>query len=94
MQTFNPILIDNARTYSSSYQQGFSIGGSVNISYNNHYLNENAITDVLNPSVAPTLSISVQQNLLQGFGAKVGGRQIEVAKINLQNLGSEFQVAR
>ncbi len=91
VQTFNPILIDNARTYSSSYQQGFLSGGSVNISYNNHYLNENAITDVLNPSVAPTLSISVQQNLLQGFGAKVGGRQIEVARINLKTSELNFR---
>ena len=88
VQTFNPILIDSGRNYSSSYQQGFLSGGSVNVSYNNHYLNENAITDVLNPSSAPTLSISFQQNLLQGFGAKVGGRQIEIARINLRS--SEF----
>ncbi len=91
VQTFNPVLIDNARVYSTSYQQGFLSGGSVNVSYNNHYLNENAITDVLNPSVAPTLSVSLQQNLLQGFGAKVGGRQIEVAKINLRTSDLNFR---
>ncbi len=91
VQTFNPILIDNARIYSSSYQQGFESGGSVSVSYNNHYLNENAITDVLNPSVAPTLSVSFQQNLLQGFGAKVGGRQIEVARINLRTSDLNFR---
>ncbi|MGD0437451.1 MAG: TolC family protein, partial [Bryobacteraceae bacterium] len=47
-----------------------------------HYLNENAPTDVLNPSVAPSLSFSFQQNLLRGFGVAVNARTITVAKMN------------
>jgi outer membrane protein len=82
VQSINPVLISNSRVYSGTYQQGFLIGGSVSVSYTEHYLNENAPTDVLNPSVAPSLSFSFQQNLLRGFGVAVNARTITVAKMN------------
>jgi len=34
--------------------------------------------------VSPTLSFSIQQNLLQGLGIKLNARNITVAKMNLQ----------
>jgi outer membrane protein TolC len=80
----NSLLIQGQRVYTSSYQQGFETGGSVNVSYSNHYLNENAPTDVLNPSVAPALSITVQHNLLQGLGVAVNTQGIRVAKANVR----------
>jgi outer membrane protein TolC len=83
IQSGTAVLISNARTYSTSYQQGFVEGGSVTLSFNEHYLNENAFSDVLNPSVAPALAISFQQNFLRGFGTAVGGRTIEVRRLNL-----------
>ena len=76
MQSVTRVLIQGQRIYTGSYQQGFETGGSINVSYNNHYLNENAPSDLLNPSVAPTLSISLQQNLLQGFGVAVNTKDI------------------
>lgn len=79
----NSLIVQGRRAYSTSYQQGFETGGSVTVSYNEHYLNETAPTDVLNPSVAPTLSISVQQNLLQGLGVAVNTKDIRVAKANV-----------
>jgi outer membrane protein TolC len=92
----NSLLITNQRVYTGSYQQGFETGGSINISYNEHYLNENAPTDVLNPSVAPTLSISIQQNLLQGLGVAVNTQNIKVAKKNvtISDLNFRTQVER
>jgi outer membrane protein TolC len=83
VQSITPVLISNTRVYTGSYQQGFLTGGSINVTYSDHYLNENAPTDVLNPSVAPTLSVSFQQNLLRGFGIAVNARTITVAKINV-----------
>ncbi|HKD07813.1 MAG TPA: TolC family protein [Bryobacteraceae bacterium] len=77
------ILIQNQRIYTGSYQQGFETGGSVNISYNEHYLNENAPTDILNPSVAPVASITIQHNLLQGLGIAVNTKDIRVARANI-----------
>ena len=83
IQSIIPVLISNARVYSATYQQGFLTGGAITVSYSDHYLNENAPTDVLNPSVAPNLSISFQHNLLRGFGVAVNARTITVAKMNL-----------
>jgi outer membrane protein len=85
------ILIQGARNFSGSYQQGFLTGGGVTVTYADHYLNENAPTDTLNPSVAPTLSINVQHNLLQGFGTAVNGRNITVAKMNLRDSDLNFK---
>jgi outer membrane protein len=88
-QTSNLIL--NQRVYLGSYQEGFLTGGTINVSYNDHYLNENAPTDNLNPSVAPSLSFTIQHNLLSGFGIKVNERSIEVAKINLNASDLNFR---
>ena len=95
-QSITQVLIQNQRIYSGSYQQGFVSGGSLSVTYNNHYLNENAPSDVLNPSVAPVLAVSFQQNLLQGFGSAVGARNITVARMNLQtsDLAFKTQVSR
>jgi outer membrane protein len=92
VQSVTNVLIQNQRVYSGSLQEGFLSGGSITASYTDHYLNENAPTDVLNPSVAPTLSVSFQHSLLQGFGVAVNGRQITVSKINLQTSDLNFKM--
>ena len=84
VQSVTSVLVQNQRVYNGSLQEGFLSGGSITASYTDHYLNENAPTDVLNPSVAPTLSVSFQQPLLQSFGLAVNGRTINIRKINLQ----------
>jgi outer membrane protein len=86
-----PVLIQNQRIYSGTMQEGFLAGGLLTVSYTDHYLNENAPTDVLNPSVSANLSIQFQQNFLQGFGLAVNGRNITVAKINLQTSDLNFK---
>lgn len=88
-QTTN--LIQGVRTYSATYQEGFLTGGSTTINYSDHYLNENSPTDVLNPSAAPALSFSIQQNLLQGLGIKLNSRNIAVAKLSLQTSDLNFK---
>jgi outer membrane protein len=91
VQSLTAVLIQNRRNYTGSLQEGFLIGGSATVTYTDHYLNENAPTDVLNPSSAPTLSIQYQQNLLNGFGVAVNGRTISVRKINLQTSELSFR---
>jgi outer membrane protein len=91
VQSIIPVLISNTRAYSATYQQGFLIGGSVTVGYKDSYLNENAPTDVLNPSSAPSLSISYQQNLLRGFGVAVNARTINVSKLNVQASDLNFK---
>jgi outer membrane protein len=82
VQSVLPVLISNTRNSSFSYQQGFLIGGNVSVSYRDSYLNENAPTDTLNPSSAPSLTFTYQQNLLRGFGVAVNARTIRVSQIN------------
>ncbi len=90
-QTVLPVLVSNTRNSSFTYQQGFVIGGNVTVSYRDSYLNEDAPTDVLNPSSAPSLSITFQQNLLRGFGIGVNTRTIRVSQLNLKASEQNFK---
>lgn len=92
----NTLLIQNQRSFTGSWQQGFETGGSLRLSFSEYYLNENAPADVLNPSVAPNASISIQQNFLQGFGISVNTKDIRVAKKNIaiSDLNFRSQVER
>jgi outer membrane protein TolC len=95
-QSVTQVIVQNKRDYTGSIQQGFLAGGSVTLNYGNHYLNENAPSDVLNPSLSMTAGFSITQNFLQGFGEKVGGRNIRIAKMNLDSsdLTLKTQVSR
>ena len=84
-------LVSNTRVYNASLQEGFLSGGSATLSYANHYLSENAPSDLLNPSVAPSLTLSVQHNFLNGFGVAVNARNITVAKIGLKTSDLNFR---
>ena len=86
-----PNLVTDTRASTVSYQQGLLTGGSVTLTYNENYLNENSPTDILNPSSAPSISISFQHNFLQGFGVAVNARTITVAKMNIGISDLTFQ---
>ncbi|HTR36584.1 MAG TPA: TolC family protein [Bryobacteraceae bacterium] len=84
-------LIQATHVYTGSYQQGVISGGVVSVNYSEHYLNENAPSDVLNPSVAPSLGISIQHNFLRGFGAATNARTITVSRMNLNTTELNFK---
>jgi outer membrane protein len=90
-QSITPVLVSATRAYTASIQQGLLTGGSISLNYTEHYLDENAPTDVLNPSSAPSLSLSMQHNLLQGFGTAVNGRTITVARMNRDTSDLNFE---
>ena len=90
-QSLTQSLISKTRAFTGTYQEGFLSGGQVTATYKDNYLNENAPTDVLNPSTAASLSVSAQQNLLRGFGVAVNARNITVAKINLNTTDLNFK---
>jgi outer membrane protein len=90
-QSETPNLVTDTRAASLSYQQGLLTGGSVTLTYTDNYLNENSPTDVLNPSSAPSVAISFQQNFLQGFGVAVNARTITVQKMNVGISALTFQ---
>jgi len=66
------------------------------VNFKDSYLKENAPTNALNPSVAQSVSVSMQQNLLRGFGIAVNERNIVVARNNLamSDLAFRSTVAR
>ena len=78
-------LVQNTRNYTTSLQSGYLLGGQASLTYSESYLNENSPTDVLNPSYAPALQASIQQNFLQGFGNAVNSRNIDIDKLNLKS---------
>ena len=84
-------LIQTTHVYSGSYQQGFLAGGIATVSYSDHYLGENASSDLLNPTVAPSASVSLQQNLLRGFGVAANARTITVSRMNLNTTELNFK---
>ncbi|MGB7761442.1 MAG: TolC family protein [Bryobacteraceae bacterium] len=90
-QSVTSALVSATRAYSASDQQGLLTGGSATLNYTEHYLDENSPTDLLNPSSAPSLSLTVQHNLLQGFGVAVNARSITVAKMNRDASDLAFQ---
>ena len=90
-QSLTSNLISNSHVYTGAFQEGFLTGGNLTLTYSDHYLDENAPTDVLNPSVAPSLSISIQQNLLNGFGIAVNARNITVARIGEETSALNFR---
>ena len=91
LQSATSTLVDQTRAHTLSIQQGLLTGGSVNLTYTDHYLNENSPTDVLNPSSAPSLSVSAQQYLLNGGGVAVNARFITAAKMNRDASDLAFQ---
>jgi len=91
VQSVLPVLISATRNSSFAYQEGFLIGGNVSVTYRDSYLNENAPTDVLNPSSAPSLNFTFQQNFLRGFGVAVNARTIRVSQLNVKASALNFK---
>ncbi len=90
-QSLTNNLISATRVYTGTFKQGFLSGGNVTVTYAGNSLRENSPTDLLNPSTAARLTLIVQQNLLQGFGAAVNGRTITVSRIGIGTSDLNFR---
>ncbi len=75
-------LIDNSRTYQAQFSQYTDFGLYGSLSYSSNYNSYNSFAFNPNPYDSGSLSLYVTQNLLQGFGRPVLGRNIRVAKNN------------
>jgi outer membrane protein TolC len=80
VQSQTNALIDVRHNFNNLYQQGLLSGGTVQVAANESYLQENAPSNILNPSVAPLVQIFIRHNFLQGFGVGVNKRFIRVAE--------------
>src|SRR6185437_2737120 len=61
----------NSRLFNFSYSQGFASGTNFSLALNNQRLQQNILTNVLNPSTTSSLDFQISQNLLNGFGLAV-----------------------
>lgn len=84
-------LINDQRTYNLTLTQGLLTGGSVQFRDYEQYLQQNALTNLVNPAVAPHMDISIQQPLLQGFGVHVNDRFIRIGQVNIKASREQFR---
>lgn len=87
-------LVQGSRSFSLGYSQQFLPGTIVSASYGAQRSTSNSPSNLLNPIDYGSLSVSVTQNLLQGFGSSVNSRYIRIAGNNVQvsDLQLKFQV--
>ena len=84
-------LVDNARSYNWQTSQGLLTGGTARVSFSDSYLNESVPTDILDPTSFTSLGVSVSQNLLYGFGERVNGRFIRIARRRVGGADETFR---
>jgi outer membrane protein TolC len=87
-------LVEGSRSFSLGYSQQFLPGTLVSASYGATRNTSNSPSNLLNPIDYGSLSVSVTQNLLQGFGSSVNNRYIRIAgnNVNVSDLQLKFQV--
>ncbi len=74
-------LISHAAQYNTQYVQGFATGTTLTATWDNSR-NSSTAANFFNPSVTSSLTISFQQQLLNGFGLTQNRRNILIAKNN------------
>lgn len=75
-------LIQHLDTSSIGVQQNLLSGTLVGLGLTNSNVNSNSSRAQINPATNSSLSLTVTQHLLQGFGLAVNNRQIRIAKNN------------
>jgi outer membrane protein len=73
-------LTQHTTTGNFGYSQGFVTGTNVSMSFNNSRSSSSTSANVFNPSLSSTLSVSISQPLLNGFGYVPNARYIIEAK--------------
>ena len=75
-------LIQRLETSSLAVQQNLVSGTLVTLGLTNSNVNTNSTRAQINPATNSSLSLSVTQHLLQGFGPALNTRQMRIAKNN------------
>lgn len=87
-------LVSNTRSFTAVYSQNFQYGLAAQVTYTSSHIKLNSNFYALNPFTQGDLDLQLTQNLLQGFGRAVNGRNIRVQNNNVKvsNLQFEQQV--
>jgi outer membrane protein len=84
-------LIQDTRTFQAQYSQNWDFGLNAQLTYSSQHVHVNSQFFSLNPYSSGSLDLQVTQNLLQGFGSAVNGRNIRVQKNNLKVTDLQFK---
>jgi outer membrane protein len=84
-------ITSHTDTANFSYNQGFYPGTSLTVSMNNTHQSSNSTAFTFNPSLQSTLTVSVTQELLNGFGMLPNKHFILVAQNNRKISDLQFQ---
>jgi len=85
-------LVQNVRTYQTQYAQNWVFGLGAQVSYSSQFTKVNSQFFTFNPYTSGNLDLQITQNLLQGFGSAVNGRNIRVQKNNLKVTDLQFKL--
>jgi len=84
-------LIQNTRSFQVQYTQNWDFGLTAQLTFANSHYHVNSNFFTVNPYTAGDLDLQITQNLLQGFGSAVNGRNIRVQRNNLKVSNLQFQ---
>ena len=84
-------LIANVRSFTTYYQQNWLTGTSATITFATTRNRFNSHQYSLNPFTSGDIDLTVTQNLLNGFGPAVNGRNIRVQKNNMKATDLQFK---
>jgi outer membrane protein TolC len=84
-------LIDNVKSFTTYYTQNWLTGTTATLTYASTYNKLNSNSYSLNPFTSGDIDLTVTQNLLNGFGRAVNGRNIRVQKNNMKATDLQFK---
>ncbi len=84
-------LTQDVRAFQVQYQQNWEFGLNAQVTYSSQHIKVNSLFFSLNPFTSGNLDLQLTQNLLQGFGPAVNGRNIRVQKNNLKVTDLQFK---
>lgn len=80
--------------YSIGYGQTLQTGTALGVTFNVNRNSSNSLFDTFNPSYFGTITYSISQPLLRNYGRNINGRQIRIARnnVNLSEIDFELQM--
>ncbi|MBV8846577.1 MAG: TolC family protein [Bryobacterales bacterium] len=84
-------LVQNTRSVQAVYSQNWDFGLNAQLTFSSNHIHINSAYFAINPYFAGNLDLQVTQNLLNGFGRAVNGRNIQVQKNNQKVSDLQFQ---
>lgn len=84
-------LVQGIHTQQLQLGQGFSTGTSYTLGYSEQLLSSNNSRNTFNPFRTGSFSLTVRQNLLQGFGRALNNRNIVVARNSREQSDLSFK---